>query len=157
MYCSTCGNELNEKAVICPRCGCAVKELTPTPEPPTQNVVQNEEIDERKNKFFPHFNFISFVLCLLPFFTMFATTYLGYLESTHNYDGYVFLFYSNSLNDIFLFAMGCVFITISSVIGIIGLSKTSLKHFSKIYSIISLVINFVSFGLLLSNFLMIYC
>ena len=151
MYCSTCGNELNEKAVICPHCGCAVKELTPTPEPPTQNVVQNEEIDEHKNKFFPHFNFISFVLCLLPFFTMFATSYVGY------YDGYPLWFYSFSFNDIFLFAMGCVFITISSVIGIIGISKTSLKHFSKIYSIISLVINFVSFGLLLSNFLMVYC
>lgn len=22
MYCSNCGNELNEKAVICPKCGC---------------------------------------------------------------------------------------------------------------------------------------
>ena len=26
MYCKTCGNELNDLAVVCPKCGCAVKE-----------------------------------------------------------------------------------------------------------------------------------
>lgn len=29
MFCKICGNELNEKAVICPKCGCTVEEHTP--------------------------------------------------------------------------------------------------------------------------------
>ena len=29
MFCKICGNELNEKAVICPKCGCAVEDKTP--------------------------------------------------------------------------------------------------------------------------------
>ncbi len=29
MFCKICGNELNEKAVICPKCGCAVEKVKP--------------------------------------------------------------------------------------------------------------------------------
>ena len=156
MFCTTCGNELNDKAVICPRCGCAVKELATTSETPIQKNLPIEENDDNKNKHFSHFSFISFILSLLPFFTMFATMYDGYYSVGYTNRYYISL-YSYSLNEIFLFVIACVFIIISSVLGIIGLTKTTQKHFSKTYSIISLIINFVSFGLVLANFLMMYC
>lgn len=28
MFCKNCGNEINDNAVICPKCGCAVKSLS---------------------------------------------------------------------------------------------------------------------------------
>lgn len=28
MFCKNCGNEINEKAIICPKCGCAIEEET---------------------------------------------------------------------------------------------------------------------------------
>ena len=28
MYCKTCGNEINDNAIICPKCGCPTKETT---------------------------------------------------------------------------------------------------------------------------------
>lgn len=30
MYCKTCGNEINDNAIICPKCGCPTKEATST-------------------------------------------------------------------------------------------------------------------------------
>lgn len=39
MYCKTCGNELNDLAVVCPKCGCAVNE---------EKTKQKKEIDLSK-------------------------------------------------------------------------------------------------------------
>ena len=32
MFCSTCGNAVHENAVICPKCGCPLKETPKAPE-----------------------------------------------------------------------------------------------------------------------------
>lgn len=32
MFCSKCGNEVNNEAVICPNCGCMLKEIQPAPQ-----------------------------------------------------------------------------------------------------------------------------
>lgn len=48
MYCTKCGNEINDNAVICPNCGCSTEiknEVTAISENPTTttNVLENEE------------------------------------------------------------------------------------------------------------------
>lgn len=38
MYCKTCGNEINDQAVVCPKCGCPVKDVASV-----ENQTQNEK------------------------------------------------------------------------------------------------------------------
>ena len=41
MFCKTCGSEINDNAVICPKCGCQTKDIV---EPQTQ-IVQKSKIN----------------------------------------------------------------------------------------------------------------
>ncbi len=34
MFCSNCGEEINEKAIVCPKCGCATSNYVPKTEEP---------------------------------------------------------------------------------------------------------------------------
>ena len=39
MFCKTCGKEVNDQAVICPHCGCAIKEVSaPAPVKASKNL-----------------------------------------------------------------------------------------------------------------------
>ena len=35
MFCSKCGNEVNDEAVVCPRCGCMIRRIEPMPQSAT--------------------------------------------------------------------------------------------------------------------------
>lgn len=61
MFCKNCGNELNDKAVICTKCGCAVGNI---------NVFVNAKPMDTK-KAFKILNCITFMLLLLSFAFLF--------------------------------------------------------------------------------------
>ena len=80
MFCKICGNELNEKAVICPKCGCAVEKVKPP------------KIKKEKNitNFFMIIKYITVIL--LCFAVMFMT--LSIIFSYVKVNEYLYLDYS---------------------------------------------------------------
>lgn len=67
MFCSHCGKELDDRAVICPRCGIPVKDL---------------ELQQPKEKKLNVFSLIGFILSIF-----FWVTYVGFLASL---SGFIF-------------------------------------------------------------------
>ena len=87
MFCKICGNELNEKAVICPKCGCTVEEHTP---------VKAKKSTSSGNSAYKVLKYISATLLILALsFMMLSIVYAhihcfhGLYVSTRNY-GYDF-------------------------------------------------------------------
>lgn len=66
MFCKTCGNEINDKAVVCPKCGCAVENNLST-----EIVIKNDNI-KGTSLAFSVFNYVSIgLICLtLMFFAL---------------------------------------------------------------------------------------
>lgn len=46
MFCKNCGNEINDNAVICPKCGCQVKEMA-VPAMPVQVVQEGSKTSDK--------------------------------------------------------------------------------------------------------------
>lgn len=62
-YCSKCGNELHDEAVICPKCGCQVEDVSPTAKSSAKASVVSASL----------LNLIAFVINILIFAFLFVT------------------------------------------------------------------------------------
>ena len=60
MYCRICGKEIKDEAVVCPHCGCAVKEE------PIKNY--EEEYDNEKSDKINIMSLVGFILSLISLF-----------------------------------------------------------------------------------------
>ena len=75
MFCKTCGKEVHDNAVICPYCGCALKEM------PTQTInVTNVTHQEKRTSLL---GVLGFILALVSWFydPFFAFSIIGFVLS----------------------------------------------------------------------------
>ena len=117
-FCSKCGNELMDEAVICPKCGCMVNgELTPKKKPVATNAqsTSNEEI-----KPLSIVNFVHSVMVVIALFWLFLSLGIPYIY-TGCYSGY----YSDYCNTYFYPASGGLTLTLVSAIAALGVGIAS--------------------------------
>ena len=62
MFCQNCGQEVNEKAVVCIKCGCPISSYQPPKEEP--NTVKNEEPTTTNEKPTLSFSVLSIIIAL---------------------------------------------------------------------------------------------
>ncbi|MBO5889631.1 MAG: hypothetical protein J6Q58_05805 [Clostridia bacterium] len=82
MFCKICGNELHEKAVACPKCGCAVETTVITKKP------QESCYNENQSKAFIIFNYITIgliCLALMCFALSMADSGVSIYDSYYDY------------------------------------------------------------------------
>ncbi len=76
MFCKICGNEINEQAVICPKCGCAVVEK--------KNLkTKNKNVTAIRAKLFAIFKYVSIALICLSIMFMFFAIFSSYVDVDH--------------------------------------------------------------------------
>ena len=85
MFCKTCGNELNDKAVICPKCGCAVNNSKIG----LKQITTTEDIKTAFNVL----NYITIGLICLVVTFLFISIPLVYIYHERGYGGYLALDY----------------------------------------------------------------
>ncbi len=65
-YCSHCGKELVDEAVVCPNCGCAAEMQTPPPPPPEAQKSEMADVLRLIAKIFMIIGCVSFGAALIP-------------------------------------------------------------------------------------------
>ncbi|MDE5601717.1 MAG: hypothetical protein K2J16_04395 [Clostridia bacterium] len=71
MYCKNCGNEINQNAVVCIHCGCAVEQQKPATEAQKTNVL----------------GIIGFVLAFIVPLAGLICSIIGYKRADRDYNG----------------------------------------------------------------------
>ena len=140
MFCKICGNELHEKAVACPKCGCAVETTTITKK--TQEGCNNEN----QSKAFTIFNYITIGLICLAL-TCFALSIAGsgvYIYESY-YDYYAtFYLEDDALLSSFIISLWALGFSIAGFV--LGFKKdnSSKRFISDVLFIVALCVFFVS-------------
>ncbi len=141
MFCKTCGNELNDNAVICPKCGCEVVSLKKTKE--------KSPVDT--SKVLSIFNYIVIsIICLAIAFIVCAIFYcdLNVYLTTSYYSGYSISEYWHPNYELMIasLVLGSIGFVISIIGFIFGFRKENIdKRFrSSVIFIVSFVVLFLS-------------
>lgn len=74
MYCKNCGNEINERAIVCLHCGCAVEQPKP----------QQQTVEPQKTNVL---GIIGFVLAFLVPLAGLICSIIGYKRADRDYNG----------------------------------------------------------------------
>ena len=150
MFCKNCGNEVNDEAIVCTKCGCPISSY----QAPKKEPVVQELPTEKVAKNFS-FNVLSIIIALfvglfslllpsvLKLIACFNTEYWG--------DGY-----SSLTNYIYTFNLSYVafaFTMAVSITNLVFLFINTKKEKDKFTFILSLIINILTFALCLTMFL----
>ena len=89
-YCTKCGKELMDEAVICPSCGCAVESI--------ENIPFMKTSKQTNQKLFSMIGFITSILAIIFYFAPFVTIGLG--DISRSISGVKFLSqWNNNIGD----------------------------------------------------------
>lgn len=125
-YCSRCGNQLMDEAVICTKCGCAIEKANSIAPVKKESSPFEKNVKTRNDSWIP----LIFGILALVDMVMF------FLDNSKQYSG-VFLFVK------MLIYKGALDLSASPLLGVV-LSIKYLKSENKIFSIIGLVFSAVS-------------
>ena len=143
MFCRVCGNEVNEQAIICPKCGCSI-----------ENVFVNKNVKERKetsktSTAFKVFNYITAgLICLAITFLVLSIINCDlYFWSSYSYGRLIINYeYATISLIVSLIALGS---SISAFVISFNEENKEKRFSSDVLFIISIFVVFVSFFTLL--------
>lgn len=157
-FCTNCGHELFDDAVICTNCGRTVagfshNDVEPTVEPPKASKVDKE------STIVSVFNFMSslmsavsmfFLLLTIAFASVYVHSYLDFDDYIYgvSVDTFAYISWGGGLSVLALIISSCAI-----ALGITGLITSLLKH-EKCKTVLSSILNIIIGGLLLTASIM---
>ena len=140
MFCKTCGNELHENAVICPKCGCAVGNAKPIKQKSSNNT----------SKALTVINYMSVILICIATMFIASSVFSATVDVYEGYSSIITTYYAYFWTNIEDSITGMVFAIIALVVSIIGF-VLGLKKENKDKSFRSSVIFIISIVLLITS------
>ena len=146
MFCQNCGQEVNEKAVVCVKCGCPITPYQVQKEEPT--TIKKEEPTTTNEKPTLSFSVISIIIALfVGIFSLLIPSVLKLTSFFLKYGIYYHFYTFKFVYVVFAFTMAV------SVTNLVFLFINAKKEKQKFTFILSIIINLLMLGLCLTMFL----
>ncbi|MBR2614587.1 MAG: hypothetical protein IKC71_03195 [Clostridia bacterium] len=146
MFCRICGNEVNEQAVVCPKCGCAIDDAFAKKKVKEKNDDERNKIEDVDTEFKDTskaciaFNYVSVgLICLTLMFGILSIAY-GWIDA-HFVNGYSYAYYYPYFGlALTAFISSLVMLGFSITSFVLGFKNKSKRNISDILFIVSIFI-----------------